>query len=53
MKTFVEASLRGRKLYEKHGFVVTEEVWLEGGKEREEWAAYGRIPYLFMEREAR
>jgi hypothetical protein len=51
---FVEASYTGRRLYESCGFVVTEDVRLEGGKVKEEWKDYGDngvAPYLFMIRE--
>jgi hypothetical protein len=53
---FVEASLLGRRLYESCGFVVTEDVKLEGGKVRDEWKDYGDngvAEYKFMIREKR
>ena len=53
LKTFVESSLQGRALYESCGFVVTENVDFDGGKVREEWASYGKIPFLWMERKAK
>ena len=51
LKGFVEASPRGRPLYEKFGFVVTEHVRLGGGSVREEWREYGAPEYYWMERE--
>ena len=47
----MEASLTGRRLYESCGFVVTEDVCLEGGKIKEEWKVYGQVEYKFMVRE--
>ena len=51
MIAFVEASLTGRRLYESCGFVVTEDVALEGGKVKEEWKGYEIVEYKFMVRE--
>lgn len=53
VKGFVEASIDGRQLYEKYGFVVTEHVRLRGGDQREEWKEYGEVAYYFMERAVR
>lgn len=51
LTAFVEASLTGRRLYESCGFVVMEDVCLEGGKVKEEWKGYGQVEYKFMVRE--
>lgn len=53
MTAFVEASLTGQRLYEGCGFVVTEDVDLEGGKFKEEWKDYEIADYKFMVREKR
>jgi GNAT superfamily N-acetyltransferase len=53
VRAFVEASYKGRRLYESFGFVVKDLVLLEGGSVREEWAEYGEVGYLWMEREVR
>ena len=45
LKSFVEASFTGRRLYEGCGFEVREAVSLERG--------YGKVEYYWMEREAR
>ena len=47
----MEASLTGRRLYESCGFVVTEDVALEGGKVKNEWREYGVVEYKFMIRQ--
>jgi hypothetical protein len=47
---FVEASLVGRRLYEGCGFVVKEDVKLEGANIKEEWKDYETIEFLWMER---
>ena len=49
VQAFVEASLTGRRLYENHGFVVTEAVDLKP----ERWPDRPLIQYLFMHRPAR
>ncbi|KAA6412761.1 MAG: hypothetical protein FRX48_03753 [Lasallia pustulata] len=49
VQAFVEATLTGRRLYEKHGFVVTEAVDLKA----ERWPDRPLIQYLFMHRPAR
>jgi len=51
LKAFVEASVAGMALYESCGFVVTENVMLDGGMVREEWASYDKLPFIWMERE--
>jgi hypothetical protein len=48
---FVEASLTGRRLYESCGFVVVEDVALEGAKVKNEWREYVVVEYKFMIRE--
>jgi GNAT superfamily N-acetyltransferase len=48
---FVEASFMGWRLYESCGFVVTEDVCLEGGKVKKEWKEYGLVEYKFMVKE--
>jgi len=53
VRGFVEASRAGRRLYESCGFVVTEEVVLDGGKVRAEWEGRPVIYYSFMERQAK
>lgn len=52
VKSFVEASTAGRAFYESCGFVVTEYVDLDGGDVKDEWASYGKIPFIWMEKEA-
>ena len=49
VQAFVEGTLTGRRLYEKHGFVVTEAVDLKP----ERWPERPLIQYLFMHRPAR
>ena len=49
VQAFVEGTLTGRRLYEKHGFVVTEAVNLKP----ERWPERPLVQYLFMHRPAR
>lgn len=49
VQAFVEGTLTGRRLYEKHGFVVTEAVDLKP----ERWPEKPLMQYLFMHRPAR
>lgn len=50
---FYKASAEGVPLYERCGFVIKDEVVLEGGKERDDWREYGAVRYTWMERDVR
>ncbi|RDW72910.1 hypothetical protein BP6252_06817 [Coleophoma cylindrospora] len=52
VKCIVEASHPGKPLYESCGFVLTEDVVLDGGEQSPDWAGYGKPGYLLMERPA-
>ncbi|KUJ09113.1 uncharacterized protein LY89DRAFT_690644 [Mollisia scopiformis] len=50
VRGFVEASAKGRRLYESQGFREIEDVKLRGGEVRASWETYGEVEYWFMER---
>jgi len=52
VKSFIEGTIIARRLYEKHGFVVTPNEWIHVPVP-EKWKSRPEIRYFFYERPAK